>query len=206
MFTGIVSEVGKVISVQSEKLMVAAAQVVKGLELGGSVAVNGACLTVTAFDAASFSAGLSPETLQRTTLGRLKTGDPLNLERPMGLGGELGGHLVQGHIDGTGMITAVTPQSGATLFRLSAPAEIMRYLVEKAYIAVEGISLTITALGADYFQVSVVDFTRTHTNLQYHKVGDSVNLEVDIMAKYAERFMQAQKSGVSVEFLRAQGF
>ena len=206
MFTGIVSEVGKVISVQSGKLMVAAAQVVKGLELGGSVAVNGACLTVTAFDAASFSVGLSPETLQRTTLGRLKTGDPLNLERPMGLGGELGGHLVQGHIDGTGMITAVTPQSGATLFRLSAPAEIMRYLVEKAYIAVEGISLTITALGADYFQVSVVDFTRTHTNLQYHKVGDSVNLEVDIMAKYAERFMQAQKSGVSVEFLRAQGF
>jgi riboflavin synthase len=206
VFTGIVSEVGKVISVQSEKLMVAAAQVVKGLELGGSVAVNGACLTATAFDAASFSAGLSPETLQRTTLGRLKTGDPLNLERPMGLGGELGGHLVQGHIDGTGMITAVTPQSGATLFRLSAPAEIMRYLVGKAYIAVEGISLTITALGADYFQVSVVDFTRTHTNLQYHKVGDSVNLEVDIMAKYAERFMQAQKSGVSVEFLRAQGF
>ena len=206
MFTGIVSEVGKVISVQSEKLMIAAAQVVKGLELGGSVAVNGACLTVTAFDAASFSAGLSPETLQRTTLGRLKTGDPHNLERPMGLVGELGGHLVQGHIDGTGMITAVTPQSGATLFRLSAPSEIMRYLVEKAYIAVEGISLTITALGADYFQVSVVDFTRTHTNLQYHKVGDSVNLEVDIMAKYAERFMQAQKSGVSVEFLRAQGF
>ncbi len=206
MFTGIISEVGKVISIQSGNLIVAATQVVTRLELGSSVAVNGACLTATAFDAASFSVGLSPETLQRTTLGRLKTGDPLNLERPMGLGGELGGHLVQGHIDGTGMITAITPQKGAALFRLSAPAEIMRYLVEKAYIAVEGISLTINAVGADYFQVSVIDFTRTHTNLQYHKVGDSVNLEVDIMAKYAERFMQEQKSGVSVEFLHAQGF
>ena len=106
MFTGIVSEVGKVISMQNGKLTIAASQVVKGLELGGSVAVNGACLTAIAFDTSSFSAGLSPETLQRTTLGRLKTGDPLNLERPMGLGGELGGHLVQGHVDGTGIITA----------------------------------------------------------------------------------------------------
>ena len=206
MFTGIVSEVGKVISMQNGKLTIAASQVVKGLELGGSVAVNGACLTAIAFDTSSFSAGLSPETLQRTTLGRLKTGDPLNLERPMGLGGELGGHLVQGHVDGTGIITALTPQKGAVLFRLSAPPEIMRYLVEKAYIAIEGISLTITALGTDYFQVSVIDFTRTHTNLQYHKVGDSVNLEVDIMAKYAERFSQPQKSGISTEFLREQGF
>jgi riboflavin synthase len=206
MFTGIIQEVGKVISMQSGKLIVAATQVTKGLELGGSVGINGTCLTATVFDAASFSVDLSPETLQRTTLGRLKTGDFLNLERPMSLGGELGGHLVQGHIDGTGIITDITPQNGATLFRINAPAEIMRYLVEKAYIGIEGISLTITALGANYFQVSVIEFTRTHTNLQYHKVGDSVNLEVDIMAKYAERFIQAQKPGISAEFLREQGF
>ena len=194
------------ISLQPGKLVVAAALVVKELELGGSVAVNGACLTATAFDSASFGVDLSPETLQRTALGKLKTGDPLNLERPMELGPELGGHLVQGHIDGTGIITSIVPQNGATLINFIAPAEIMRYLVEKAYIAVEGISLTITALEADSFQVSVVDFTRTHTNLQYHKVGDSVNLEVDIMAKYAERFVQAQKSRISTEFLREHGF
>jgi riboflavin synthase len=206
VFTGIVSEVGSIISVQSGQLSVKASQVVKGLELGGSVAVNGTCLTVTVFNSASFTVDLSPETIQRTSLGRLKTGDRVNLERPMGLGGELGGHLVQGHVDGTGLITSITPQNGGTLFRFSAPLDIMRYLVEKAYIAVEGISLTITALGSDYFQVSMIDFTRTHTNFLYHKVGDSVNLEVDIMAKYAERFMQAQKSGISASFLQENGF
>ena len=206
MFTGIVSEIGKVISAQSGKLSVNALHVVKGLELGGSVAVNGACLTVTTFDAASFTVDLSPETLQRTSLGRLRTGDPVNLERPMALGGELGGHLVQGHVDGTGVISSITPQNGSNIIRFSAPFDIMRYLVEKAYIAVEGISLTITALGEDYFQVSMVDFTRTHTNFLYHKVGDYVNLEVDIMAKYAERFMQAQRSAVSTSFLREHGF
>ncbi len=206
MFTGIIQEVGKVTSIRSGKLVVAASQVTKGLELGGSVGVNGACLTATVFDAISFAVDLSPETLQRTTLGSLKTGDFLNLERPMSLGGELGGHLVQGHIDGTGIITDIIPQSGATIFRINAPAEIMRYLVEKAYIGVEGISLTITSPGSDCFQVSVVEFTRTHTNLQYHKMGNSVNLEVDIMAKYAERFIQAQKPGISAEFLREQGF
>jgi riboflavin synthase len=206
MFTGIIGEVGKVISLQSGKLAIAASQVVKGLELGGSVGVNGACLTATVFDNTSFAVDLSPETLQRTSLGRLRTGDPLNLERPMCLGGELGGHLVQGHVDGVGTITEITPQNGATLFGIKAPHEIMRYLVEKAYIAVEGISLTITDLGSDFFRVSVVEFTRTHTNLQYHKSGDSVNLEVDIMAKYAERFIQKQKSDISVEFLKEHGF
>jgi len=206
MFTGIVSEIGQVISIQSGTLSVAASQVVKGLELGASVAVNGTCLTVTTFDSASFSVGLSPETLQRTSLGQLKKGAPLNLERAMGLGGELGGHLVQGHVDGTGRITAITPQEGATLFTFNAPPHILRYLVEKAYIAVEGISLTITALGEDFFRISVIDFTRAHTNLQYHKVGDTVNLEVDIMAKYAERFILAQKPGISADFLRDNGF
>jgi riboflavin synthase len=206
VFTGIISEIGRVVYIQSERFSIAANQIVRGLELGGSVAVNGTCLTTTALDSTSFSVELSPETLQRTGLGRLQTGDPVNLERPLGLGGELGGHLVQGHVDATGMITAITPQSSATLFRFNAPEEIMRYLVEKAYIAVEGISLTITALGDDYFEISVVNFTRDNTNLKYHKVGDLVNLEVDIMAKYAERFIKAQKSYISAEFLRENGF
>jgi riboflavin synthase len=206
MFTGIVREIGYVVSSLPGNLAITATQVVKRLELGGSVAVNGACLTVTAFDSSSFKVGLSPETLERTDLGGLRTGAPVNLERPMGLGEELGGHLVQGHVDGTGLISAVLPQEGATLFTFKTPPELMRYLVEKAYVAVEGISLTITSVGPDNFQVSVVDFTRSHTNLQYHKVGDTVNLEVDIMAKYVERFLKSQKSGISAEFLHEHGF
>ena len=206
MFTGIVTEVGRVISLQPDKLVVGAAQVLKNLELGGSVAVNGACLTATSFDASSFSVDLSPETLKRTNLGMLKTGDPVNLERPLGLGGELGGHLVQGHIDGTGRITGISPAGGSTIFRFEAPEDILRYLVEKGFIAVEGISLTITARETGFFQVSVVDYTKTHTNLNSHKIGDSVNLEVDIMAKYAERFMQSRRSNITVEFLRENGF
>jgi riboflavin synthase len=206
LFTGIVTEIGKVISLQPDKLVVGAKQVLKNLELGASVAVNGACLTVTSFDTNSFAVDLSPETIRRTNLGKLKTDDPVNLERALGLGGELGGHLVQGHIDGTGRLIGITPEGGSTIFRFEAPEEIMRYLVEKGFVAVEGISLTITARESSYFQVSVVDYTKAHTNLNNHKVGDLVNLEVDIMAKYAERFIQSQDSRITAEFLRENGF
>jgi riboflavin synthase len=206
LFTGIVFEVGRVVSAQTDKLVVGANQILKGLQLGGSVAVNGACLTVTRFDAGSFAIDLSPETVKRTNLGMLKTGAPVNLERPLGLGGELGGHLVQGHIDGTGKIIGIAPEGDSTVFRFEAPQDIMRYLVEKGFIAVEGISLTITGRGDRDFLVSVIDYTRTHTNLEHHRIGDTVNLEVDIMAKYAERFMQAQSSNLTIEFLRQSGF
>jgi riboflavin synthase len=207
MFTGIVTEVGHVLSTLPNKLIISASQVLKGLELGGSVAVNGACLTVTAFTADSFSVDVTPETIMRTNLGILTTGDPVNLERPLGVGGELGGHLVQGHIDGTGKITGITPVGGAAaIYRFEAPPEIMRYLVEKAFIAVEGISLTVTRRNSSYFEVSVIDYTRRHTNLIDHKVGDLVNLEVDIMAKYVERYMQAQRPNLTIEFLRENGF
>jgi riboflavin synthase len=206
LFTGIVSEVGQVIDLRPGKLAVGAIQVLKNLELGGSVAVNGTCLTVTEFNAGSFSVDLSPETVQRTNLGLLKTGDKVNLERPLGLRGELGGHLVQGHVDGTGRITGIAPEGGSTIFRFEAPNEIMHYLVEKGFIAVEGISLTITAKTAGYFQVAVIEYTRTHTNLDSHKIGDLVNLEVDIMAKYVEQYMQAQRSNLTIEFLKENGF
>ena len=206
MFTGIVVEVGHVISARTDKLVVGASLVLKELQLGGSVAVNGACLTVTCFDSGSFTIDLSPETLQRTNLGMLRNGEPVNLERPLGLGGELGGHLVQGHIDGTGKISGIFPEGGSTIFSFEAPQEIMRYLVEKGFIAVEGISLTVTGRSERDFRVSVVEYTRTHTNLQYHRIGDRVNLEVDIMAKYAEQFMRAQRSNLTVEFLKGSGF
>jgi riboflavin synthase len=206
MFTGIVAEVGQVIFISSEKLTVGASQILDGIELGGSVAVNGTCLTVTSFNTNSFTVGLSAETLNRTSLEKLKTGSPVNLERPLGLGGELGGHLVQGHIDNTGNIVSMVPDSGSTIIRIEAPEDIMRYVVEKGFIAIEGISLTITAVGAGYFQVSVVDYTRAHTNLADHMIGDPVNLEVDIMAKYAERFMQTRQSNITMEYLKENGF
>jgi riboflavin synthase len=206
MFTGIVSEVGKIISILPETLTVSASQVLEGLELGDSIAVNGACLTVTSFTASSFSVGLSAETLKRTNLGSLKTGNPVNLEQAMRLGGKLGGHLVQGHVDGTGNILRILPDSGSTVFRFSAPDEIMQYLVEKGFIAIEGISLTITSRDTGCFEVSVVDYTKAHTNLIYHRVGDLVNLEIDIMAKYAELFSKPQRSNLTVEFLRDNGF
>jgi riboflavin synthase len=206
MFTGIVAEIGRVVTVTADQLTVAAGCILKGLELGGSVAVNGSCLTATAITTDSFTVGLSPETLKRTNLSQLRSGDPVNLERPMGLGGELGGHLVEGHVDGTGKILSITPQTGATVFRFSAPEDIMRYLVEKGYIAVEGISLTITARETGYFEVSVVDYSKNHTNLQYHKIGDLVNLEIDIIAKYVERFMKVQRPALTMDFLRDNGF
>ncbi|MBN1189544.1 MAG: riboflavin synthase [Dehalococcoidales bacterium] len=206
MFTGIVAEVGKVASIQPDKLTVSAGELLKGIQLGGSVAVNGACLTVTSFTPDSFTVDLSPETVKRTSLESLKAGDPVNLERPMLLGGELGGHLVQGHVDGTGRIIAIFPEGVSTVFRFEAPDEIMRYLVEKGFIAIDGISLTITAREAGWFQVSVVEFSKTHTNLGSRKTGDLVNLEIDIMAKYAEQFMKLQHSGITLEYLKENGF
>jgi riboflavin synthase len=206
MFTGIVTEIGRVSSILPDQLIVNASGSLKNIEIGGSIAVNGACLTVIRFTAGSFTVGLAEETVRRTNLGRLQPGDPVNLERPLGYGGELGGHLVQGHIDGTGRITAINPASGSTVFRCTAPPEIMRYLVEKAFIAVEGISLTIADLGADYFQVSVIDFTRNNTNLQYYRIGDAINLEIDILAKYVEQHLRLKPSGVTPELLRNSGF
>jgi riboflavin synthase len=206
LFTGIISEVGKVISLQPGKLIVGASQVLKGLEPGGSVAVSGACLTATDFTATSFSVDLSQETLKRTNLGMLESGDLVNLERPLGVGGELGGHLVQGHIDGTGRILSIFPEESSTIFRFEAPQEIMRYLVEKGFVAVEGISLTVTERTVSYFQVSVVDYTRTHTNLDVHKIGDLVNLEADVMAKYVEQYFLSQRPVITTEFLKEHGY
>ena len=206
MFTGIVQEVGRVISAQSGSLVIAADRVLKGMELGASIAVNGACLTVTRFNSSSFSVDVMPETLKRTNLGIISAGDVVNLERPMALGGELGGHLVQGHVDGTSRIAAITPAGDSLVMTFEAPPEIMRYVVEKGFIAVDGISLTIAERGTSYFRVSVVDYTRKYTNLGVRKVGDAVNLEVDIIAKYVEQFTQAGGKGITAEFLKEHGF
>jgi len=206
MFTGIVEEVGRVTSVQSGRLVISASEVLRRIELGGSIAVNGVCLTITSFSTSSFSVDIMLETLRRTNLGLLSVGDEVNLERPLTLEKPLGGHLVQGHIDDTGRVTSITWEGEAMLFRFEAPPEVMRYVVEKGFIAVDGISLTVVAKDASSFQVSVVDFTRKHTTLGSRRVGDLVNLEVDIIAKYVEQLSQPRRSGITVSFLQEHGF
>jgi len=206
MFTGIVEEIGRVTSVQSGRLVISASEVLRGIELGASIAVNGVCLTVTSFSTGSFSVDIMLETLRRTNLGLLGTGDEVNLERPLTMEKPLGGHLVQGHVDDTGRVASITRESEAMLFRFEAPPEVMGYVVEKGFIAVDGISLTVVAKDASSFQVSVVDFTRKHTTLGNQRVGGLVNLEVDIIAKYVEQLSQPRRSGITVSFLQEHGF
>ena len=206
MFTGIVEEVGKVTSAQPRRLVVAASNVLQGMELGGSIAVNGVCLTITALDTNSLSVDMMPETLKRTNLGLFGAGDRVNLERPLALGGRLGGHLVQGHVDATGRVASIIPIEGAVIIRFEAPPEVMRYVVKKGFIAVDGVSLTVVDYDTGSFRVSVVDYTRKQTTLGSRQVGDLVNLEVDIIAKYVEQLTQARSTGITTEFLQEHGF
>ena len=206
MFTGIIEEVGRVTSAQAGNLVIAASNVLQGTELGESIAVNGVCLTVTNFDASSFLVDIMPETLKRTNLGLLHAGDRVNLERSLALGGRMGGHLVPGHVDDTGRVASVIQDGGAMLIRFEAAPEVMRYIVEKGFVAVDGVSLTIVAKDASSFQVSVVDYTREHTTLGSRQVGDLVNLEVDIIAKYVEQLSRTHSTGITVDLLQEHGF
>ena len=206
MFTGIVEEVGRVTSAQSGKLVISASHVLQGIELGGSIAVNGVCLTITSFNTNSLSVDIMLETLRRTNLGLLSAGDEVNLERPLTLEKPLGGHLVQGHVDDTGRVVSIMWDGGAMLIRFEVPPEIVRYVVEKGFIAVDGVSLTVVTKDASSFLVSVVDFTRKHTTLGSRRVDDLVNLEVDIIAKYVEQLSQPRSSGITASFLQEHGF
>jgi len=205
MFTGIVEEVGMVRSAGAGRLTVAAHKVLDDANLGDSVAVNGVCLTIVEITPESFSVDVMPETLRRTNLGALRAGDRVNLERPLAVGGRFGGHFVQGHIDGTGRVVSVKPERDAILLRLEAPPEIMRYIVEKGFIAVDGVSLTVVECSSTAFGVSLVDYTQRNSTLGGKKPGDVVNLEVDIIAKYVER-LRGGGSAITKEFLAEHGF
>jgi riboflavin synthase len=206
MFTGIVEEIGTVKSTQPGKLTIAAKTTLEGTRLGDSIAVNGACLTVTALDKEAFSIDVMPETLRRSNLGLLRPGDVVNLERGLAVGQRMGGHFVQGHIDGTGRIISLTPEEGAVLMRVAAPADIMGYVVEKGFIAIDGVSLTIISRDATSLTVSLVAYTRENTILGQRKPGDVVNIEVDVLAKYVEQLIKGRKSGITPEFLAEHGF
>ncbi|TAK35666.1 MAG: riboflavin synthase [Chloroflexota bacterium] len=211
MFTGIVEEVGTVVSARSDELVVRASTVLEGTRLGDSIAVNGVCLTVVTFAAGApgwFAVGLMEETLRRSNLGELRPGDRVNLERAMALGGRMGGHLVQGHIDGVGRVLSHTREREALRIRFSAPAEIMRYIVEKGFIAVDGASLTVAEVDQSSFAVSLVNFTQQHITLPEKRPGSTVNLEADIIGKYVERLLGARggQGKVTLEFLAEHGF
>ncbi len=199
MFTGIVEELGiiQATSVAAElgkELTIGCATVVQDAKLGDSIAVNGICLTVIRFDQTGFTIGVSPETLRRTNLGCLRIGDPVNLERSLAFGGRLGGHYVQGHVDGRGEIVRIDPEGDSLRVTVRPPAQLMPYIVEKGYIAVDGTSLTVAERTADTFTIALIAYTQGAVIMGQQKVGAVVNLEVDIMAKYVESITTYQLS------------
>ena len=206
MFTGIVQEIGTIASRPTGGLVINAGKIIEGIELGGSIAVNGVCQTVTEFTSTSFTVDVMPETFRKTNLGSLKIGDRVNLERPLGLGGEVGGHLVQGHIDDTGEVVSLSPEGDAVIMRFKAPEELMPYIVTKGFIAVDGTSLTVVDKDATSFSVSIVGFTRDNTILTDRRIGDKVNLEADIIGKYVAEFTKAPGCGITMDFLQEHGF
>ena len=187
MFTGIVEEIGTVAGTSATGLSIGASVVMDDLKVSDSICVNGACLTVTTIDGETFSVDTVPETLRRTNLGGLKADDPVNLERPMSSNGRFGGHIVQGHVDGTGRVLSVVAEGEARNIKFEAEDSIMRYVVEKGFVAVDGTSLTVVDCDYRTFSVTIVPYTWENTVFGFRKPGDMVNLEVDIIAKYVER-------------------
>lgn len=212
MFTGIVEEMGRVHGVKkgakSAVLSIEGRVVFDDIHLGDSIAVNGVCLTVTGFAGTVFSADVMNETLQRSSLGALRPDSPVNLERAMAANGRFGGHIVSGHIDGTGVITRIQPEDNAIWYTVACDPKLMRYIVEKGSITIDGISLTVAKLDRSSFSVSIIPHTASVTVLGRKKVRDVVNLENDILGKYVERLLSAppQDSALTMEFLAKNGF
>ncbi|MEI4270850.1 riboflavin synthase [Klenkia sp. LSe6-5] len=201
MFTGIVEEVGTLVvrddQGDSARLQLRGSTTLEGVALGDSIAVNGVCLTVTAVEGGVWSTDVMAETLRRSSLGALTTGDPVNLERAVTAGTRLGGHIVQGHVDGVGTVVSVTPSEHWTVVRVGLPEGIARYVVEKGSITVDGVSLTVSACSAaddpqPWLEVSLIPTTLRETTLGTRAAGDPVNLEVDVIAKYVERLLGAR--------------
>lgn len=218
MFTGIIEEMGEIVSIQkasvSAVLSIQASKVLEGTQIGDSIAVNGICLTVTTIRGQVFTADVMAETLRRSSLGKLTKGSKVNLERAMAADGRFGGHIVSGHIDGTGVIASMKREENAVWVEITTPYELLRYIVEKGSIAIDGISLTVAVLTDSSFSVSLIPHTGQETTLLSKKPGDPVNLENDIVGKYVERFLTmpsepdqpTEKKGVDLEFLAEHGF
>lgn len=211
MFTGIIEEIGTVRSaVRSSRgltLEIEAEAVLEGTREGDSIATDGVCLTATRIGAGRFTADVMAETVDRSTLGRLRAGDRVNLERALSLGGRLGGHLVAGHVDARGRITARREDGTALWLTVAAPAKVLRYVVEKGSVAIDGVSLTVASVDGEVLRVSLIPHTQTLTTLHRKEMGAEVNLEADMLVKYVEKLMNgAPEGGLTFGMLRENGF
>ena len=215
MFTGLVEEIGMVQAAtkaaKSAKITIKADKVLEGARLGDSISTNGVCLTVTEISSNSFSVDVMAETMRKSNLNLVSSGDKVNLERALRLGDRLGGHLVSGHIDGMGTITNYEKEENAVWVTIGADSELLRYIVQKGSIAIDGISLTVAYVDEAVFKVSIIPHTKEVTTLLRKKVGDIVNLECDVIGKYVEKLLQPKeqtsaKKSMDMDFLRENGF
>ncbi len=190
MFTGIIEEVGTVRSAADGELAIAAKKVLWGTNLGDSISVNGVDLTAKFFDEDGFQANVMPETYRRSNLGDLKPGDPVNLERSLQLAGRISGHLVRGVVEATGTLDSFANEGEAIIMRVAAPSDILRHMIVKGPVAIDGISLTVTAKSDAWFETSLVQYTQDNTNLRARQPGDRLNLETDIIARYVEQMLE----------------
>ena len=194
MFTGLVEEIGTVRRIwtagEGLVLSVNAEQVLSDVKVSDSIAINGVCLTVTEVSAGSFAVGIAPETQRRTNLGNLQPGDVVNLERPLAFNGRIGGHFVQGHVDGTGVIMEMSPEDESLWVKVEASEELLRYIVPKGFISVDGVSLTVVNVFPNAFNFMLISYSQKHVILPRKTVGELVNLEVDMLGKYVERFVE----------------
>tara|TARA_B100000929_G_C15480079_1_gene410887 strand:- start:860 stop:1459 length:600 start_codon:yes stop_codon:yes gene_type:complete len=198
MFTGLVEELGVISSISQTDIWIESSIIMDDLGVKDSVSVNGACLTVVSIEEKSFKVNVVPETLRRTDLGELSVGDKVNLERSALLGGRLGGHIVQGHVDGTARITAYVEEGSAWLIEFQISKKLSRYIVEKGFVCVDGASLTVVNCDQNTFTVALIPYTRDNTVLGYKEVGSSVNIETDIIGKYIEQLSTGNKASIDL--------
>ena len=208
MFTGIIEEVGAVARRSGAELVIVAETVLEDLALGDSIAIDGACMTVAALNDGNFVVQVSPESYARTTLGALQPGHAVNLERAMAVDGRFGGHFVLGHVDGIGRIAAIKKQKDFSLWQFQAPKEVARYLVPKGSVTIDGISLTVVEPRDDLFSVAIISTTLNKTKLSAKGVGDSVNMEADVIGKHILHYMKggASNKGITNDFLKQNGY
>jgi riboflavin synthase len=212
MFTGIIEEKGVIKSIRlgakSSELAITAKRILEDVKIGDSISTNGICLTVTSFTTGQFTVDVMPETLRQTSLSTLKNGSAVNLERALRLSDRLGGHLVSGHIDGTGKVSKVWTEDNATWINISAEPSILKYIISRGSIALDGVSLTVTHVDSRSFSVSVIPHTQISTTLTEKRPGDLVNIECDMIAKYVERFTSNNKQhqAIDLEFLAQNNF
>jgi len=210
VFTGIVEGIGKVTEVQRRGalllLTIVPPAALTDMAVGDSICVSGACLTVSARRAEAIQVEVSPETLERTNVGSLSPSDEVNLERALKISDRLGGHLVTGHVDAAGSVVEVTRGAGSLVMTIRVPREITPYFVEKGSVTIEGVSLTVSDIHGDEFAVAIIPYTAEHTTLGKKRIGDRVNIEVDIIGKYVKRFLEGGKGGIDKGFLAEHGF